>query len=156
MGMVELMEHIVPRELFSHRPDGTVEERTQHLIDQCFPGATGMKLLTLAGESAEADIPYAQGNRALHGLMHGGCFFTVGDTLTAIMCMFYVERETQLMLTADASIRYLRPVRSDRVRAKARLKAREGNQLDFVCDFFNDQNKRAAQAKYRYVLAEAR
>jgi uncharacterized protein (TIGR00369 family) len=153
MGVSELIEQIVPRELFSFRSDGTVEERAQHLIEQCHPGATRMKLKNLTGDFAEAEIPYAMENRALHGFLHGGCYFTVGDTLTAIMCIYFLEEPGERMLTMDASIRYLRPIVRDMVLARARLVSRNGKQLNFVCDFYNEQNKRAAQAKYRYVLA---
>ncbi|MBX7056415.1 MAG: PaaI family thioesterase, partial [Leptospirales bacterium] len=110
-------------------------------------------LSSLAPEQATATIPYAQENRALHGLMHGGCLFTVGDTITAIMCMFHVEHRDERMLTISASIRYLRPVDRDTVRAEARLLRKRGRQLEFVCDFFNEAGKRSAQGKYRYVLA---
>ncbi|MCE9598234.1 MAG: PaaI family thioesterase [Spirochaetia bacterium] len=153
MTLTELLYQIVPADLFTFKKDGTFEEQAQHLIDQCHPGATNMKVTKLTGEIGEADIPFAQSNRALHGLMHGGCYFTVGDTLTAIMCFFYVERAGDVTLTMDASIRYLRPIQRETVRAKARLVSKKGNQLNFVCDFFNEQNKRAAQAKYRYVIA---
>lgn len=152
--MLEFLESIVPTAIFDIRRDGTIVENTQHLIEQCHPGTTGMQLLTLEENEAEARIPYAQSNRALHGLMHGGCYFTVGDTLTAVMCMFHVTDPAERMLTRDASIRYLRPIDRETVTARARLSSREGNQLSFVCDFFNEAGKRAAQAKYRYVLAK--
>ncbi|MBL8019170.1 MAG: PaaI family thioesterase [Leptospirales bacterium] len=151
--MAELLYQIVPSDLFTFKKEGSFEEQAQHLIDQCHPGATNMKILKLSGELAEADIPFAQSNRALHGLLHGGAYFTVGDTLTAIMCFFFVEKEGDITLTMDASIRYLRPIQRETVRARARLTSRKGNQLSFVCDFFNDANKRAAQAKYRYIIA---
>ena len=154
MQMLEFMQTIVPKEIFSMRADGTLAEHAQHLIDQCHPGSTHMRVTQLEGETAEAEVPYAQENRALHGLMHGGCFFTVGDTLTALMCMFHVTGAKQRMLTRDASIRYLRPIDRDTVTARARLSSRVDNQLSFVCDFLNEAGKRAAQAKYRYVLAD--
>ncbi len=150
----ELIQHIVPKEMFTLRSDGSFEERAQHLIDQCFPAATGMEMTQLSGDAAEARIPSSQGNRALHGFMHGGCYFTVGDTLTAIMCLFHVEKESERMLTVNASVRYLRPVKMETVTAKALLVKRDGQILDFVCDFFNEAGKRAAQGKYKYALAE--
>lgn len=153
MNMLDLIHDIVPQELFSMRTDGTFIETAQHLIDQCHPAGTRMRLTVLEGDTAIAEIPYAQENRALHGFMHGGCLFTVGDTLTALLCMFHITSGDQRMLTRDGSIRYLRPISRDTVVAEARLTAREGNQLSFVCDFRNEAGKRAAQAKYRYVLA---
>ncbi len=152
MELTALMRAIVPAELFRFPESGSLIERAQSLIDQCHPAGTRMRLLTLSADASEALVPFAQENRALHGFMHGGCMFTVGDTLTAIMCMFQAERPDERMLTMDASIRYLRPVSRDTVRASARLTRSEGRRFDFVCDFFNEANKRAAQAKYRYVL----
>ncbi len=156
MNVTEMLTLTVPRDLFVFKTEGTVEEQAQNLIDQCHPGATKMKLLRLSPELSEATIPYDMSNRALHGLMHGGCLFSVGDTLTAIMSAYFVEHADERTLTMEASIRYLRPVARDTVTAKARLQGKKGKQLNFVCDFFNEQNKRVAQAKYRYVLAVPR
>ena len=153
-GALDMVYKIVPQEYFSIKTEGSFEEQAQHLIEQCHPGATGMRLLKLSADSTEAEIPCLQSNRALHGFMHGGCFFTVGDTMTALMCLFFVEKESERMLTVNASIRYLRPIGKDTVQAKARLLRQQGKILDFVCDFFNEAGKRAAQAKYRYALAE--
>ena len=152
--MTSMMKTIIPADLFDYPQEGNDIEKIQQLIDQCFPGATAMQVQAMDGDLAEATIPFARSNRALHGYLHGGAYFTVGDTLTAIMCMFHVERETQRMLTANASIRYLRPIDREEVLARARLTQKEGNRLDFVCDFFNEQNKRAAQAKFQYILWE--
>ncbi|TGM52219.1 PaaI family thioesterase [Leptospira vanthielii] len=154
MTVLELLYHNVPLDIFTLKENSTLVEQAQNLIDQCHPGATNMKVLNLTAEISEADIPYSQNNRALHGFMHGGCFFTVGDTLTSIMAFFHVENEKERTFTMDASIRYLRPVRTETVYAKARLVQKNGKLLEYVCDFFNEENKRAAQAKYKYVIAE--
>lgn len=150
----DLVFDIIPKDLFDIRRDGTLVESIQHLIDQCHPGTTKMKLETLSGEESVASIPFAMSNRALHGLLHGGAYFTVGDTITAMMCLFFIEEPNERMLTINASIRYLRPVNRETVKARAVLKRREGKNLHFVCDFFLPDGKRAAQAKYHYVLAK--
>ncbi|PJZ46102.1 PaaI family thioesterase [Leptospira brenneri] len=154
MEVLDLALKVIPKDIFKFREGGDFIENVQYLIEQCHPAATKMKVITLEAESSEATIPYAMENRALHGLLHGGCYFTVGDTLTAIMCMFHMQKETEIMVTTNASIRYLRPVKLDTVTAKVRLTKKNGNRLDFICDFFNEEKKRAAQAKYSYVLTE--
>lgn len=150
----DMVFDIIPKDLFDIRRDGTLVESIQHLIEQCHPGTTKMKLETLSGEESVASIPFALSNRALHGLLHGGAYFTVGDTITAMMCLFFIEEPNERMLTINASIRYLRPVNRETVKARALLKRREGKNLYFVCDFFLPDGKRAAQAKYHYVLAK--
>ncbi|HNE20600.1 MAG TPA: PaaI family thioesterase [Turneriella sp.] len=152
----DLVFDIIPKDLFDIRRDGTLVESIQHLIEQCHPGTTKMKLETLSGEESVASIPFAMSNRALHGLLHGGAYFTVGDTITAMMCLFFVEEPNERMVTVNASIRYLRPVNRETIKARALLKRREGKNLYFVCDFFLPDGKRAAQAKYHYVLAQIR
>lgn len=149
----DLVFDIIPKDLFDIRRDGTLVESIQHLIEQCHPGTTKMKLETLSGEESTAAIPFDMSNRALHGLLHGGAYFTVGDTITAMMCLFFVEEPNERMVTVNASIRYLRPVNRETIKARALLKRREGKHLYFVCDFFLPDGKRAAQAKYHYVLA---
>lgn len=156
MHNADLIFDIIPKDLFDIRREGDFVTQIQHLVDQCHPGTTKMKLENVSGELAEASIPFAMSNRALHGLLHGGAYFTVGDTITAMMCLFFIEKAGERMLTINASIRYLRPVNRETVRAKAVLKRREGKNLFFVCDFFLPDGKRAAQAKYHYVIAEIR
>lgn len=156
MNVTELLALTVPRELFSIKEDGTVEEQAQHLIDQCHPGATKMKILALGPDLSECEIPYDQSNRALHGLLHGGCMYSVGDTLTAIMSAYFIEDSAERTLTMEGSIRYLRAVDHETVRVKARLASQKDRILNFVCDFFNEAGKRVAQAKFRYALAVPR
>lgn len=148
-----LIFDMIPADLFDIRREGTLVEIIQHLIDQCHPGTTKMTLETLSGEESTASVPFAMSNRALHGLLHGGAYFTVGDTITAMMCLFFVEEPNERMVTVNASIRYLRPVNRETIKARAVLKRREGKHLYFVCDFVLPDGKRAAQAKYHYVLA---
>ncbi|MCC6275610.1 MAG: PaaI family thioesterase [Leptospiraceae bacterium] len=152
MKAFELLGRTVAREIFTIKEQGTIVERTQHLIEQCHPGATKMKLIILGSEQSVAEIPYDQSNRAPHGFLHGGCMYSVGDTLTAIMSEYFLENPSERTLTMEGSIRYLRPVSRETVRVKARLLSRNGKILNFVCDFFNEENKRVAQAKYRYAL----
>lgn len=156
MKNADLIFDIIPKDLFDISREGDFVSQIQYLVDQCHPGTTKMQISSLAGEVAEATIPFAMSNRALHGLLHGGAYFTVGDTITALMCLFFIEKAGENMLTINASIRYLRPVRRETVRAKAVLKRREGKNLFFVCDFFLPDGKRAAQGKYHYVIAEVR
>lgn len=68
------------------------------------------------------------------------------------MCLFFVEKSGERMLTINASIRYLRPVNRETIKARAVLKRREGKNFFFVCDFYLPDGKRAAQAKYHYVI----
>ena len=149
---MNLVNEVIDQEFFVFKENATPMEQSQFLIDQCFPGATKMHFIKYDGEYAEADIPFAQENRALHGFMHGGAFFTVGDTITAFMCMHHVQNQDERMLTMDASIRYLRPIKKDTVKVKAHLSKKDKNILYFICDFYNENGKRAAQAKYKYVI----
>lgn len=152
MKNADLIFEIIPKDLFDIRREGSFKDQIQHLVDQCHPGTTKMQLESLGGELAEAQIPFAMSNRALHGLLHGGAYFTVGDTITALMCLFFIEKSGERMLTINASIRYLRPVNRETIRARAVLKRREGKNFFFVCDFLLPDGKRAAQAKYHYVI----
>ena len=99
-------------------------------------------------------MPLVKDTMALHGLMHGGVYFTVGDTITALMCGFHLTSKNQRMVTASASIRYLRAVDSGVVKTRARLKRKESDRLYFICDYLNEQGKRVAQAKYTYFLVD--
>ncbi|MCB1175876.1 MAG: PaaI family thioesterase [Leptospiraceae bacterium] len=151
---LELLIDAVDTDIFTLLDDDDFLRQSQNLIEQAHPGATGMRLTAVDGQKAEALIPYGQENRALHGLLHGGAYFTVGDTMTALMAAFHLEKKGQRMVTMNASIRYLRPVKTDTVVAQARLKSKAGNELKFICDFLTAEGKKAAQARYKYLLVQ--
>ncbi|MDF3819381.1 hypothetical protein P3G55_05700 [Leptospira sp. 96542] len=75
MEILELAQKIIPKDIFKFKENGyDLIENVQYLIEQCHPAATKMKVLSLEANSSTATIPYGIENRALHGLMHGGCF----------------------------------------------------------------------------------
>ena len=117
----QFMEHSLP-DIFDRPPAGaSLIEGLQHLVDQCLPGLLGLRFEKLAAEECVAELPYRKETTGIHGLMHGGTIFSAGDTITAMQTMLNGDENTKNVLTTDASIRYLRPVDSGKVRVVSNL-----------------------------------
>lgn len=129
-----------------------IEQQFQFLTDQCLPGMLGMKLISLSKEEGVAEIASNEKNIGIHGLMHGGTIFSVGDTVTALMTTLYADENTKNILTVNASIRYLRPVEDETITSVSKVTNREGQKIYFITNFVNAKKKRVAQAKYLYTL----
>lgn len=127
-------------------------EQIQFLINQCFPGQLGLQLEKLEAEEAVGVFEYKKSIAGLHGLVHGGALFSVGDTITGLMMSFYLTEEFSQALTANASIRYLRPVPDGKVRCVCSLKRMDEKDIFLTADFYNEEKKRVAQAKFTYRL----
>lgn len=134
-------------------PELPLIEQLQFMIDQCLPGTIGLRLVTMDELESTAVVEYRVTTAGLHGLMHGGTIFATGDTITALMLMLHADDGVTNVLTRSASIRYLRPVPPGGVvTAKSRITKRDGDNYDLVCAFYNEDDERVAQGRYKYTL----
>lgn len=81
-------------------------EMKEVLARNPFAVSIGMELLEAADGHAKARIRLQPQLENIYGGMHGGCAFSLADTLAGIAAATYGGRVT----TLDASINYMRPV----------------------------------------------
>lgn len=84
----------------------TFGEMQEILARNPFAVSIGMELLEAAAGHARARVRLQPQLENVYGGMHGGCAFTLADTLAGIAAGTYGDRVT----TLDASINYMRPV----------------------------------------------
>lgn len=144
---------LIDRDLF-RIPDGNESREfiSQYFVDQCYPGLMNLKIHQIQKEKSYAEIPFRRENTGLHGLLHGGAFFTAGDTMSALMTAFYMSKKHKNLVTSGAKIKYVRPVKDVTIQVETSLTEKEGEKLYFRSDFFNPSKKLVARAWYDYVL----
>lgn len=124
----------------------------QSLVDQCYPGLMNLKIQQIEKEKSFAEIPFRKENTGLHGLLHGGAFFTAGDTISALMAILFMDSHHKNLVTSGAKIKYIRPVKDVPIHIETLLISHEGEKLFFQSDFYNPDKKLVARAWYDYVL----
>lgn len=84
----------------------TIEEMNQIVERNPFAKYIGMELLEVKEGYASGRISFEKQYENVYGGMHGGCAYSLADTLAGIAALTYGDYVT----TLDASINYLLPV----------------------------------------------
>ena len=114
----------------------TVEDMKEIVRKNPFAQHIGMELLEVTEGYALGRIRLAKQYENIYGGMHGGCAYSLADTLSGIAASTYREYVTML----DASMNYLLPVEhTEYVYCKARV-LRHGRKITVVrVELLNDE-----------------
>ena len=114
----------------------TFEDRKEIVRKNPFAQHIGMELLEVTEGYALGRIRLAKQYENIYGGMHGGCAYSLADTLSGIAASTYREYVTML----DASMNYLLPVEhTEYVYCKARV-LRHGRKITVVrVELLNDE-----------------
>ena len=114
----------------------TFEDMKEFVRKNPFAQHIGMELLEVTEGYALGRIRLAKQYENIYGGMHGGCAYSLADTLSGIAASTYREYVTML----DASMNYLLPVEhTEYVYCKARV-LRHGRKITVVrVELLNDE-----------------
>ena len=114
----------------------TFEDMKEIVRKNTFAQHIGMELLEVTEGYALGRIRLAKQYENIYGGMHGGCAYSLADTLSGIAASTYREYVTML----DASMNYLLPVEhTEYVYCKARV-LRHGRKITVVrVELLNDE-----------------
>lgn len=84
----------------------TLDKMKEIVAKNPFAAYIGMELLEVTDGHARARVQLRPQLENIYGGMHGGCVFSLADTLAGIAAASYGSMVT----TLDASINYMRPV----------------------------------------------
>ena len=114
----------------------TFEDMKEIMQKNPFAQHIGMELLEVTEGYALGRIRLAKQYENIYGGMHGGCAYSLADTLSGIAASTYREYVT----TLDASMNYLLPVEhTEYVYCKARV-LRHGRKITVVrVELLNDE-----------------
>lgn len=103
-----------------------------------FAALIGMELLEAADGYARARVCLKPQLMNVYGGMHGGCAFTLADTLAGIAAATYGDHVT----TLDASVNYMRPVAGTQYLYGEAEVQRNGTRISVVCTKLTDDDGR--------------
>ncbi len=128
--------------------NASVSERMNEIIARNpFAAYIGMELLECKKGYARARIRLSPRLQNIYGGMHGGCVFSLADTVAGVAAASYGNKVT----TLDASINFMRPVTgTEYLYCEAKVK-RSGTNISVVCaEMTGGDGKLLADASFTY------
>ncbi len=135
--------------------EGIVEQMAEQITNQMkeivarnpFAGHIGMELLEAAEGYARARVRLDPQFENVYGNMHGGCAYSLADTLAGIAACSYGE----LVTTLSAAVNYMRPITgTEYLYAAARVK-RNGRSISVVSvELTDDGGKLLMDASFNF------
>jgi len=127
-----------------------VERVHKALATVPFAKLLGIELEDVASGTATLGLEIRDDLKQNNGVVHGGAIASLIDTATAFAIISLLPPDEQAT-TADLTISYLRPLKSGRARATARV-IRAGRRLIVVsAELVDDAGKLAATALTTYI-----
>lgn len=112
-----------------------------------FTREMGVRTVEIAQGYAKVELPVKPGHRNVHGSVHGGCLFTLADTVGGAAAASYGTYAT----TVNANINYLRPaVNGTLLTAQAREIKHGKNISVFNVEIRDEKDTLLAQGTFSY------
>lgn len=125
----------------------TFEEMNEIVQKNPFAKYIGMELLEITEGYALGRISFEKQYENIYGGMHGGCAYSLADTLAGIAVSTYGE----LVTTLDASMNYLLPVENtEYVYCRAKV-LRHGRKVSVIrVEIYNDTETILIDGSFTY------
>ena len=128
------------------------EQKIQFLMDQIMPGHIGFVLEKFDEKECISRIEFSRQKTAnILGTFHGGAIFTLGDTLAGVY-MWAISDGSLFGMTRNATITYLKPVRTGTLHCYAGKKVKEGKALFVECIFKDSLKRTVAVMEVEFFL----
>lgn len=116
-----------------------------------FAAYIGMELLELTEGHARARIRFQPRHENIYGGMHGGCVFSLADTIAGVAAASYGRPVT----TLNASMNYMRPVTDTKYLYGEASVQRHGMTISVVrVELTNDDGKVLADGSFTYYALQ--
>jgi uncharacterized protein (TIGR00369 family) len=134
---------------------GTLPEPAIPLSDT-FEGFLELEWLELTPESARVTFEVRQNLKQPMGLLHGGIYSAVAETVASVATAAEVWREGLVAAGLSNSASFLRPVTQGRVDVSARLRHHDEREWLWSHEFRDDQERLCALVDVAIAVRERR
>jgi len=101
----------------------------------------GAKVLSLSDTEAVTEYTVNPAHYNPNGILHGGALFCAMDSAQGLFVHYILDKAFQAAATGTATIKFLAPMKSGRVKMRAFLKEKQGRKL-FVNSVATDESGR--------------
>ncbi len=120
--------------------------------ERTLEGVLGLELLSLSGERVRGRFEVTDAVRQPFGLVHGGAYAAMAETLASAATLQAVEPRGMVALGQSNHTSYLRPVSSGAVHAEARTRHRGRGSWIWEVDLVDDAGRLCAISRVTVAL----
>ena len=111
---------------------------------QGFDGLYGLELLEIGDELARARVTVGDQHKQPAGIVHGGVFASVAESLTSVATYFGVRDDGKHAMGLSNQTSFLRPISEGTIHATARRRHRGRTTWVWEVDITDDQDRLCA------------
>ena len=120
------------------------------------PETLGIELLEAEGEVARGRLPVGEAILQPYGIVHGGAFAALAETVTSAATHMHVAEEGKLAMGQSNNTTFLRPVSEGHIGARARTRHRGRTTWVWDVEMTDDQGRLGAFATVTIAVREPR
>ena len=120
-----------------------------------FDGLYGLEILTISDEEVTARVVVRDELKQPAGLVHGGVFASVAESITSIATWFAVRSDGRSAQGLSNQTSFLRPIFDGTIHAVARRRHRGRTTWVWEVDITDDQDRLCALVRMTIAVREA-
>lgn len=107
-------------------------------------GVLGIEVLDATPEIAHAEMQVSDANRQPYGIVHGGAYATLAESLVSVTTAMAVYNDGMIAVGQSNHTSFLRPISSGKVHAEARCRHRGRTSWVWEVDCTDDEGRLCA------------
>ena len=128
---------------------------TELSVDNTMAEALGFELLEPEGEVARGRFPVADAVRQPFGIVHGGAYAAMAETLASAATYMVVLEKGEMAMGQSNHTSFLRPVSKGYVNAEGRVRHRGRTSWVWEVDFTDDDGRLCAITRVTMAVRPA-
>ena len=120
-----------------------------------FDGLYGLKIQTLNDEEVRAEVAVRDELRQPAGLVHGGVFASIAESMTSMATWFAVQPEGKTAQGLSNQTSFLRPIMQGTIHATARRRHRGRTTWVWEVEITDDEQRLCALVRMTIAVREA-
>jgi 1,4-dihydroxy-2-naphthoyl-CoA hydrolase len=127
-----------------------------YLSEHGFDGLVGLEYLELSDESAAGRVKVRDELKQLTGLVHGGVYASVAESLASVATAIAVMPEGKVAAGLSNQTSFLRPITEGTIHAAARLRHRGRTTWVWEVEIDDDQGRLCVLTRVTVAVRDAR
>jgi 1,4-dihydroxy-2-naphthoyl-CoA hydrolase len=136
----------------SEIPANALEFLNRHLGG--YSAAMGLRFVEASMDGVAAEIDVGQQHLQAYGLVHGGVYAGLVETLCSVGATLNVNPEGKSVIGLENTTSFIRAVRSGKLRATAMPLHRGRRTQVWRCDIFDDHDQLVAAGRLRLLVLD--
>ncbi len=120
-----------------------------------FDGLYGLEVLTMSDEAVSAQVVVRDELKQPAGLVHGGVFASIAESITSMATWFAVQGEGKSAQGLSNQTSFLRPILGGTIHAVARRRHRGRTTWVWEVDITDDEGRLCALVRMTIAVREA-